>query len=461
MKKMPIIRQSIEERRNMILNGSIVKTLIFLSVPTVLMAIVQSLVPVFDSLFLNRTSGPVVAAAVGFVTPVINVINGMSMGLGAAGMAMIGNANGRGDMPKVKHLATQLSVIGFTAGVLVAPLCAISALILFKTVNSDIAGEVLIYMLLYSFVMPFLFLTAIFNAIKNAMGQPEATLYRMIILMVLKIIFNTIYLYIFSLKTVGAVAGSFSSYFCVGVWMYFDLFGSKKKDGLTLKGFKLDREVLADIFRIGVPSMLNSMTVSLGFILINMEVQKYGAEILNAETVASNLSNICFILPSSLSTTVTTMVSMNMGRAETKRAKHSFYMACVMSLLMSLALMLSFMPLSSKILLLFLKDKDMIKIAQDAIGIYILSIYGFSLYMMGQGVFIGLGRTKIPLVTGLLRIWLLRYIFILIFEKTMGVYSVFWGNLFSNTVAGLLCTFFATRIRWEVGFHVKERRRGA
>ena len=103
----------------------------------------------------------------------------------------------------------------------------------------------------------------------------------------------------------------------------------------------------------------------------------------------------------------------------------------------------------------------MIKIAQDAIGIYILSIYGFSLYMMGQGVFIGLGRTKIPLVTGLLRIWLLRYIFILIFEKTMGVYSVFWGNLFSNTVAGLLCTFFATRIRWEVGFHVKERRRGA
>ena len=41
---------------------------------------------------------------------------------------------------------------------------------------------------------------------------------------------------------------------------------------------------------------------------------------------------------------------------------------------------------------------------------------------------IGLGRIKVPLVLGFLRIWLLRYIFILCTESFLAYYSVFWGE---------------------------------
>ena len=85
----------------------------------------------------------------------------------------------------------------------------------------------------------------------------------------------------------------------------------------------------------------------------------------------------------------------------------------------------------------------------DAVKIYTVAIIGFSLYMIAQGAFIGLGKTKIPVFTGVLRIWLLRYLFILAFENSMGVYSVFWGNVFSNTVAGLICFVIALKVPWE------------
>ena len=53
---------------------------------------------------------------------------------------------------------------------------------------------------------------------------------------------------------------------------------------------------------------------------------------------------------------------------------------------------------------------------------------GFGIFTVEQGVFIGLGRTKMPLLTGIMRVWLLRYIFISIY-LTMYIsrYSFFFS----------------------------------
>ncbi len=447
--KNSLVHQSLEERRQMILHGGVLKTLLFLSVPTLLMGMVQALVPIADSFFLNQTSGYAVAAAVGFVVPIISILNGTSTGLGVSGMAMIGNANGRGDRAEVKRISTQLMAFGFLLGIAVAPLSFVSGLIIAKFINPEIAHEVYVYMGLYSFVMPFLFVAAIFNAIKNAVGQPEATLYRITLFLVLKISFNYLYLNIFGLGTVGSVMSSLSSYSCIGAWMYYDLFIKKSELQLSLKGFSFDKEVIGEILRLGIPSMLNYMTVNLGFVLINLEVQKYGGSILNAQTIASNLSAICFLIPSSLGTTVTTIVSMNMGLGEEKRAKKSFHTACIVSVVMSIIIIAIFIPTAKPLVKFFKPGENMMKMTEEAIEIYTLAIIGFSIYMVAQGAFIGLGKTKIPVFTGVLRIWLLRYLFILIFEKSMGVYSVFWGNLFSNTVAGTICLLMALNISWK------------
>ncbi|MDF2700601.1 MAG: family efflux transporter, partial [Haloplasmataceae bacterium] len=47
-----------------------------------------------------------------------------------------------------------------------------------------------------------------------------------------------------------------------------------------------------------------------------------------------------------------------------------------------------------------------------------------------------------------LRIWLLRYVFILLTEQYLGFYSVFWGNLFSNYVAAIITTILIMRVKW-------------
>ena len=66
--------QSNEERRKMILNGKVINTLLFLSVPTLLVGIIQALIPLSDSLFLNRLTSVEVASSVTFSQPVLNIM---------------------------------------------------------------------------------------------------------------------------------------------------------------------------------------------------------------------------------------------------------------------------------------------------------------------------------------------------------------------------------------------------
>ena len=446
---MGFLSTNVEKRREMILNGNILNTLLFLSFPTLLMGMVQSLIPLSDGLFLNRTSGYLVAAAVGFGQPIINIINALSQGLGVASMAIVGQINGTGDLEEVKKVSTQIMVFSFIIGLVVAPTSIIFASVVSKSISPEIAYDVFLYLSLYAIVIPMLFMAAIFNAIKNATGQPEATLIRMIILLLLKIIFNSIFLAVLHWGVIGAVMASLCSYIVIAIWMYYDLFIKESMTKLDLRGFSFDFKLLKRLLKLALPTMLTYSLINFGFFLINMEVERYGAYVLTAQTIASNINAMCFNLPSSIGTTVTTMVSMNIGARKPRNAKKSFIYGCRVSVIISLIIIVLFLPSSNYLVRLFQDNETIVNLADHSLKIYTFSIIGFGIYMVSQGAFIGLGRTRLPLAMGILRVWFIRYIFILITKRWLGVDSVFWGNLVSNYIAGFLFYYIVTKTPWK------------
>ena len=314
--------------------------------------------------------------------------------------------------------------------------------------DATLTDNVTKYIALYAVVLPFQFLIALFNGIKNATGKPESTFTPMAIMLVLKIIFSLIFIVWLRLEVFGCVLASFCATFLVACWMFYVLFIHKGDDQLTLKGFKFDFSILKELIRLGVPSMLNSVMLSLGFLLINFEVRKYGAVALTGQSIANSISQICFNLPSAFGSAVTTMVSMNIGAGFSKKAKKSCTTATILSIVTAVIMIAIMVPLAPYITVYFTKDPQVMEMANKALSIYVYAVVGFGICMVQQGAFIGLGRTKIPLVAGILRIWLFRYLFILCTESFLGVYSVFWGNLFSNCMAALVTTILILRTKW-------------
>lgn len=441
--------QSNEERRQMILHGKVINTLLFLSVPTLMVGIIQALIPLSDSLFLNRLTSVEVASSVTFSQPVLNIMIALSQGLGVATLVMLGRLYGKGRMLAVKETMLQIFVFSFFIGLLLIPVCMFTAFLISNNTTSEIRNNVYTYISLYSLIMPFVFLAAIYNSSKNAIGRPEVTFVRIFLLLILKIIFNSIFLYVLKMGIVGAVMASLFSYIVVTIWMFYDLFLKSGDIKLNLRSYTIKLPIIKRLLKIGFPSMLNYAFLYLGFFLINKEMEKFGAVALNAQGIASNINAICFILPSSIGTTVSSMISINMGIGNVKKSKDVFKVGWITGVTISILTIALILPISLPLVLTFTKVQKVIEIADKALHIYTYSVIGFSVFMIAQGVFIALGRTKVPLVMSILRIWLLRYIFILLTQKYLGLYSIFWGNLFSNTLAGIIFFILVKVIDWK------------
>lgn len=440
----------------MILKGSIWKTLLFLSFPTLMMGIVQSIIPVVDGLFINNIAGTAAASAVAYSGPIINMMGALAQGLSVAGMAIIGQTNGRGDYAEGKRVSAQVTIFAFLLGIITAPLLILIAFPISWNVNAEISRDVLTYTALNALVVPFAFLESIYNAIKNAAGKPEAAFIRMVIMLVLKVLSNTLFIAVFRWDIIGAVMASLLSNVLICIWMYYELFIKDSSDRLEIKGFKFDFQIIRELFRIGIPSMLANLILNLGFFLINNEVAKYGTIVMNGQAIASNITSVCFILPSSFGASVTTMVSMNIGAGQSEKAKKSCIVGCIISAITAAILIAIVVPLSSHMTVLFTRHREVLEVADKALHIYTYSVIGFGICMVQQGAFIGLGRTRIPLFASILRIWLLRYIFILLTEHALGPYSVFWGNLFSNYAAALITTIIILRTKWVTNIPQKQ-----
>lgn len=440
--------QSTEARRDLILHGSITNTLIMLSIPTLMMTLVQSMIPLMDGLFLNNVTNTIIASSVNFAEPIIMMMTALSQGLGVAAMAIVGQYNGLGDFKNAKRISTQIVVTGVLFGIAMGPTLYLVSILVSMNLHSGIKENVYQYLSLYSFVMPMTFLAALYNGIKNANGKPEATFIRSVILLLLKIVFNFVYVYFLHLEVVGSVLASFSTYAIVTAWMYYDLFIKEGDDRLSLKEFKFDSSILKELMIIGIPSMLTTFLSNLGFFLINSEVEKYGATVLNGQGIANNITAVCFNLPAAFGSAVTTMVSMNIGAKYADKAKKSCYTGMLLSAITAIILIAIVVPLTPHMTILFTRNPEDLYVANGALPIFALGVLGFGITMVAQGALIGLGRTRVPLIISILRIWFLRFIFIIVTTKYLSYWSVFWGNLFSNTMAGVIAFIIITRIPW-------------
>lgn len=445
------MKLSQEERRSIILNGNVLKTLMILSIPTLMMALVQAMIPFTDGLYLNNIVGAERAGAITYSQPAINMIIGISQGLGVAAIAMIGQMAGKGDARKVRSLSLQILIFGIFCGIFMIPINFFIALYMTTTVEMSMKRDIFLYISMYSVVIPFQFMASIFNSIKNATGNPEAPFYRIVVLLLLKLVFNFIFLYLFRLDLVGAILASFSAYLLTAIWMYYDLFIVRNIYRLKLRKYKFEKNVIKVLLRLSLPSMISFMMINLGFLLINLEIAKYGRIVISGIGIAGTINSLCFQLPSCIGTSVSTMVSINIGVNNAEKCKKIFKTACIFSFVISIITLVIIIPNVDRITLLFTHKENILNVANSSLKIYTYSIIPYGIFMVCQSVYQALGKNIVPLIMGFMRIWLFRYLFIIFTQSFLSYYSVFYGNLFSNILSMLIFLIILSKLKWSTG----------
>lgn len=259
--------------------------LVFL-VPLMLSNVVQSASQTMASIWIGRLISTHALAAISAVFPVIFLLFSFVFGVSSGGTVLVGQAYGARDEHKVKKIAGTVLGAALYLGILVAILGTIGSPLMLSWLATppDILPLSDAYAKVIFLTMPIFFVYFVYITILRGTGDSTTPFYSLIVSSILAIAITPLFIVgalgFPKLGVVSAAVAGFVANTAALVWLVVYL---RRHDN----PLQLDREMLADmkidwsilwrVVRIGVPTGLQVMMVSLAEIAVISFVNRFGS----------------------------------------------------------------------------------------------------------------------------------------------------------------------------------------
>lgn len=110
---------------NSIAKNFTLPSLIGFTLPTIMMLVFIATYTIVDGIFISRFVGTAALSAINIVFPLINILTGIGIMLGAGGSAIIGRRLGEGKAEEARRDFTLIALFAIGTGVLLSLLCTI------------------------------------------------------------------------------------------------------------------------------------------------------------------------------------------------------------------------------------------------------------------------------------------------------------------------------------------------
>ena len=199
----------------------ILKSLLFLSVPTMIEQILSTLFQYVDTAMVGRL-GERATAAVSVTTTVTWLVNSVASALGVAVLAMISKAVGSRDASLIRRLAGHVVLVVAVCGlVMTAASVALSPWIpRWMGAERDVQAEASRYFLIISLPLLFRAASTIFGAAIRATQDTKTPMFISMGCNFSNVLLNGILIYGLQMGVTGAALGSAISYALSGILMF-------------------------------------------------------------------------------------------------------------------------------------------------------------------------------------------------------------------------------------------------
>ena len=225
--------------------------------------------------------GQAAIAGIGFVTPIFMILNGVSVGLGNGATSSISRAVGAKNHERASKSATHSLLIFLIASILLTIILLIIQEPLLKSYGAS--GQSLVEGIKYGtplFLGLFAFMFANGGSgILRGEGDMKRAMYAIIVSVVLNVILDPLFIYVFNWGSAGAsLATIVSSVGSAAVIMYWILIKKDTYVDVTFKNFRYESKISRDILKVGIPSSLDMFMMSLAMSFYLMFISSVGGE---------------------------------------------------------------------------------------------------------------------------------------------------------------------------------------
>lgn len=388
------------KRTSLMKDGPVKKTLLTLAIPSMIGMIASALYNLVDTIFvgmLNDTNS-MAAVSVSFPFFVILMAIGLLIGVGAA--SYVGRLLGA-QKYEVANRAGGLSVllsILFSIGVMIIGFLGMD--VIMKIMGAS--NEVLPFAKSYSNWLLIGSLFTISNLVLNNLlrteGASSMSMYTIIIGAAANIILDPIFMWGFDLGLEGAAIATVISQAISTVLMAVFYIRNKSQVKINFttifKATSEDKEILKQIFSIGIPVFITQFLAAVAFTILNSAAAVFGAPALAAMGIVNKIYTIFTQMINGYTNAFLPFASFNVGAKQYNRVKSGLYFSLFITFAYSIIAVVIINLIPEFFIELFSKDPEVIKLGANCLKMQTYLLAGFAFIAIMNAVFQSMGDTR-------------------------------------------------------------------
>lgn len=456
-KKTEYLMESIRSGRAMVRSEKL-NLIVELSIPSMLAQISTVMMFFIDASMVGHL-GAEASASIGLIESTTWLVGSLLSAAATGFSVQVAHFIGANDFVKARQVFRHALICGLAFSVFLS-LIGVgihSHLPYWLGGGADIASASSGYFLIYSLVLPFVYLYHTSEMMLKSAGNMHTPSVMAVLVCICDVIFNYIFIYICKLGVVGAAMGTALAYICISLPNLY--LSACKNRMLNLRQdhvrFHWVKEYVQRACKISIPIAIQNILMSGAQIVSTMIVAPLGNIAIAAHSFAITAESLCYMPGYGIGDAATTLVGQTHGAGRIDLCKNFAYMTVGLGMLV-MALMGVIMYVFAPEMIGVLSPVEAIRqLGTTCLRIEAFAEPFFAASIVTYCVCVGAGDTFKPAAINLGTMWLVRLTLAYGLSKSYGLEGVWIAMATELTFRGVLFLIRLFRGSWMKSFQVR------
>ena len=300
--------------------------------------------------------------------------------------------------------------------------------------------------------MVFIYGYNIVSAVLRGMGDSRHPFIFVAIAAVLNIILDLLFVVVFKWAIFGVALATVLSQGISFILSIIFLYRHRVDFGFDFKleSFKIDREALAPLLKLGFPMLLQSAAISFSMLYVNRYINSYGVVAAAMNGIGNKVGMIVNIINFSFAAAASPMIGQAIGAEYYSRVPRIIRVSVAINTLISLIMAVVLIIAPRMVFGIFTSDKDVLDMAMTYIPVMMLLLAGSALRPPLSSLINGVGNFKLNFVVGILDGVVIRIGLSMLLGLAcgMGIYGFWYGHAIAGFTPFVIGEIYYLSGRW-------------
>ncbi len=314
---------------------------------------------------------------------------------------------------------------------------------------ADIMDMAVLYLRIYFLgIIP----TMLYNSgagILQAVGDSRRPLCFLTIASVLNIILDLVFVIQLNMGVAGVAWATLIAQTVSCILVAVTLLRSKESYQIIPKKIRIDKPMLMQIVRLGIPSGLQQMIVSFSNVLVMSYVNRFGSAAIAGFSSANKFDNFLGLPVNSFMLAITTFVGQNMGAKQIERVKKGINTCMFMGIGIVIAIGIPAYLFSDLCIRMFSQEADVIYYGSWMMRTLVPFYSILNIAQVLTGAVRGTGNTTVPMLINVFYYCIIRQVFLAVAMMFVNsIVVVFWSYPLTWTLSAVTLFIYYKRGSW-------------